>query len=213
MAQNNLNNLKNEVIDFNNVIPNILCDEIIKKFENSENKSKKYKNKTILSNNSFNFEQFEIPKQDNEWKKIEIMIYKQLLIHLNKYKQQIFDINNLGTNNFLNVLFNTNLYLTSYHIQKYSPKENSVYIEDFNKIHSRYNCFTFVYFLNSNDEAEITIDTKNNIIPIAIKPRKGNLVIYTENIDNKYTYKLPLLRDNLYINTRQLYKKKKKKKL
>lgn len=194
--------MSNEIIEFNNIIPKILCDEIIKKFENTENteNTEKYKNKT---QNVFNFKQVVIPKQNDLWVKIEVLLYKQLLLNLNKYKEQNFDINNL--NNEINILLNKKLYTTSFFIQKYVPSENNVYIEDFNKINSRYNCFTFVYFLNTSDEAEISIESNKKTT--TIHPKKGNLIIYTENLNNNYKYKLPSSEKSLYIITGQVYEK------
>ena len=200
--------MSNEIIEFNNIIPKILCDEIIKKFENTET-TEKYKNKT---QHVFNFKQVVIPKQNDLWVKIEVLLYKQLLLNLNKYKEKNFDINNF--NNEINILLNKKLYTTSFFIQKYVPSENNIYIEDFNKINSRYNCFTFVYFLNSSDEAEITIESiesnesnEFNKKTTTIHPKKGNLIIYTENLNNNYKYKLPSSEKSLYIITGQIYEK------
>ena len=155
---------------FNNILPNILCDEIVKHIQNSENISFDHK--------LYTHRELEIPKNTDKWTKIECVLYKNLLVKLKKFNETYL------LNQTLMII------LDSFTIQEYVPKETNVHVDNFNKKLNRHNILTFVYFLNdvSNGGMEII---KNNGEKIYIEPHKGNLVIFTENIDYIYKYILP----------------------
>jgi hypothetical protein len=190
----------NEALEIENSIPYSLCDDIINMFENAPEDiiCKKYKREFP---ENFEFKQLEIPKNTQEWVKIEILLYKQLLININKYKDLVFNIKNME--NELNRLLTKRIILTSFNIQKYFTNENDILIEDFNKNHSRYNFLTFVYYLNNSDKSEICINNLDK--NVSIKPKKGKLVIFSENLNYKYKYKMPQKESNLYIITGTFY--------
>ena len=234
----------NQTNEFNKSIPNILCDDIIEQFllekniNNNFNKNFYIKNENDFIkqndtiNNFFDFKQFEIPKNCLKWNKIENILYKQLLINLKKYKDEILlFINSIKYNdrnydyNELNVLLNKKIYLKSYYIQEYKAKHSNIFITDYNKINNRYNIITFIYFLNDYDDDDCKIIISNHFsnsddknIPVGekerlsvpsenesviIKPKKGKLVLFSENMN--YQYKYELSKNTIYLITGQLY--------
>ena len=175
---------------FNNIIPKILCDSIINYFDNEKINKK--------NQNEYLYENFEIPKKDKKWSKIEIFIYKQLLISLKKYYDTIRNIK-INNNTFDNTF-----QLKSFNIKKYTSSQNDIIINNFDKINNRYNKLTYVFFLNGDPNASIEI-TDNFNEKFIFHPEKDNLLIFPENIDYKYNFKLPNKNDSLYIITGQLH--------
>ena len=149
--------------EYKNALSNILCEDIIEKFE------------------TFQKNYFEIPKNDNEWNKIERILYKQLLININNYKSHIIQhLNNIDN---INILPNfNNLYTKNLVIEKHD-----IYLIEKNMSYNRYNILIYVFFLN-------TVECEG-----IIKPEIGKLIIcdfdsynkYILNIiDNKILYKI-----------------------
>ena len=218
----------NEICEFNKVLTNLLCDEIIENvalFNIYNESSINHTASRILSNglridamhtkdhicndlsnetiirqyNDFDFIQYEIPKKNKEWYKIETILYNQLLIHLNKYKQKLI-IHESNCN--LYSLLNNKLKLSSFYIQKYKSNNSDVFIRNFNRTNNRYNILSFVFFLNDGVTDTLTIINNGSIH--TVYPKKGNLIIFSENIDYTYKYKLHA-NENLYIITGQLF--------
>jgi hypothetical protein len=164
-------------------LTNILCESIIEQFE-EEN---------IINN------MFIIPKNSKRWEKIERMLYKELLIKINEYKLKI--ISEIDANNDLIILLNETLYVQNLIIQKIDKGESSISKYFFKP--NRYNVLTYVFFLNDIQECGEIIIKVNNESEKIIRPKKGLLVLFPENIE--YPYKcIPPKTESQYIITGQL---------
>jgi hypothetical protein len=159
-----------DIQEFINILPNILCDDIANKIKKSEIIS--------IEHTLYTYRELEIPKNSDEWTKIECVLYKNLLVKLKKFNEK-FLINQ-----------SISLILDSFIIQEYIPSDTNIRIDNFNKRLSRHNFLTFIYFLNDVSNGGIEIIT-NNGEKHFIEPCKGKLVIFTENIDYIYKYILP----------------------
>jgi len=166
------------VLEFPNSIPNILCDTIIENYKD---------------NNSETENCFVIPKNHNDWDRIERLLYKELLININKYKIHIVQNISFENNADLTMLLNNDLYLKDFIIIKRNAAAANNY-----KTNNRYNILTFVFFLNN-----ITIGGNINFYNKLIKPEKGKLVLFPECFNENYNFKLPNDEDQ-YIVTGQL---------
>ena len=111
------------------IIP-ILCETIIEQFEEESNKP-------LLN----------IPKNNKYWEKIEHALYKELLIRINDYKNQL--LYNIDNNHELMISFNKSFYLQNFIIQKICA--NDIINNKYNFIPNRYNFLTFIFFLNTID--------------------------------------------------------------
>lgn len=170
--------------EYNGVIPNKLCDEIIENID-----------KNIENNEEYNL--FVIPKHSDKWSKIELYLYKQLLIHTKKLHDNIFTENK--DNDFL-IELNKPMKLNCFNLIKYNSIVNKE-IVNYNKKLSRFNVMTFVYFLNDipnfNGIEVLYNNEKKNIIP-----HKGTLIFLQENLDYKTIYNIP--NKKYYIITGQI---------
>jgi hypothetical protein len=167
--------MKQFVEEYINTLPEILCDDIIEKYEEE------------ISVDENALSHFIIPKTHKKWVRIEKLIYKELLINLIKYKTDFFKNNNID--NDFNCLLKKNLYIKEFIIQKC---ENS--IKDLVIYNNRYNILTFILYLNDVSlGGEITFDEETTI-----KPEKGKLIIFKEDVNLKYFYNYNIT-DNLYI--------------
>ena len=217
----------NQTFEINKSITNILCDDIISIFLLENNFINKYNKNYFLINddkiikmndssiNYFDFKQFEIPKNSLKWNKIESILYKQLLINLKNYKDEILQfINSIEYNNIyndyneFNIFLNNKIFLKSFFIQEYKATNPNIFITDFNKQNSRYNIITFIFFLNDDNNCEIIITNNNTGLlekkdEIIIKPKKGKLVLFSENMNYQYKYKLS--ENSIFLITGQLY--------
>lgn len=179
--------MSNLILEFKKTLPNILCEDIIEKFEENNEEEPIYK--------------FIIPKNEPEWKKMETIIYKELLIKINEYKSYIIN-NNL--NNEMLLLLNNSLYIKDFIIQKYSTEceiiqENTVFKN--NRINSRYNVISFIFFLNKVEHGGEIVFENNQI---KIKPETGKLLIFPENINYFHKLYLPISGSPQYIISGQL---------
>jgi hypothetical protein len=182
--------MNNKIQEFLNILTFPLCKDIIKLF--LKNKNNIQKNDLI-----YNYFEFEIPKNSNIWRKIETILYKQLLIHFKKYKELSFKIDSIDNDTNLNNI----LTLDSFVIQEYNATRIDSNIENFNKKLSRYNILTFIYCLNTTINGNITFITDKNEKTV-INFEKGKLIIFPEILDWSYNYNLP--DEPLYIITGQL---------
>ena len=159
---------------YNKVIPNMLCDEIINKFNNC-----------IVYNhcsNNIQMCEYKIPMQDKLWERIENTLSKVLLSCLLKYPNT------------------ENLILESFYIQKYVTN-NNLYIDSYNTKMSRYNKLTFIIYLSDFKLAEVKLISEPENIEIKVI-NKGTLILIPENIS--YIYQHELHKGNNYIITGQL---------
>lgn len=175
------------IFENNNSLNEVLCDDIIELFEENN----------INGVNEKQYNIYNIPKNNVSWERIERLIYKEILVRLNEYKNNLIcDMNN---NNLISLLSKT-LYTKHLSIQKIYIGEK--FIDKFNFIPNRYNVLTFVFFLNySLDGGEIIIKINNK--DVIIKPEKGKFVLFPEDIDYPYKFNLPK-NTPLYIVSGQL---------
>ena len=181
------------IFEFNNSLTTILCENIIELFEEDCNNETK----------------FNIPKNNENWKKIENILYKEILIKINNIKNKIIlDINK--NIDFIDLL-NKSLYTKDLCIQKINSEEDI--INKYNFIPNRYNVFTYIFYLNDIEGGEIVFTKFNskNIInnslnnEIIINPKKGKLIIFIEDINNYYYYKYNIPKESQYIISGQIF--------
>jgi len=175
------------IFEYNNSLTDIICENIIEFFDEDSN------------DNIFN-----IPKYNKKWERIERLLYKELLMRINDYKNKL--LQNINLNNELLLLLNNELYTKYLSIQKIEVGKNEI-IDKYNFVPNRYNVLTYIFYLNDIDEGGevIFIPLENESVETyTIKPKKGKLVLFPENI-NTCNYKV-LLPTNYsqYIITGQL---------
>lgn len=126
---------------------------------------------------------FIIPKKSDKWEKIELFLYKQLLININEYKTHIIK-NNI---NNLEIISDINKKLFTKHF-KIQTFDNVTFMQNKNRNPNRYNLFTFIFYLNEpSNDTEICI--KDDFY---IKPKIGELIIFPDT----YTYKYKTSENN-----------------
>jgi len=116
------------------VLPELLCEDIIDKFES-----------VTTSTNSAEIDKriFVIPKKDKDWQKIECLIYKELLVNINKYKD--FLINRMIEHDVdLINKFNSDMFIKEFTIEKCVTKNT------FKRNNNRYNILSFIFILTEN---------------------------------------------------------------
>jgi hypothetical protein len=146
------------IISYPNTLTEMLCDDIVEKYHeySSENN-------------------YTIPKNSNEWKKIELNIYKQLLLKVNDYKNKILLMDSNKKTFELIQMLNEDLYIKDFVIQVINKQTNK-----YNRENNRNNTITFVYFLKNSFE-EIHFNT------LIVKPQKGLLLLFPDSLHNFYT--------------------------
>jgi hypothetical protein len=153
------------VKEFNKIIPDSLCEDIIDKYE--ENETRSTASSQIIEKGSI------------DWKKIERIIYRELLFHLNQYKTELIQQRQF-TENCMEMIecLNKPLYVKEFAIQKLNSVNSSI-----QRIHNRYNVITFFLFLNdAEDGIDIILD--NN----SILPRRSNLLFFPDNMTFSYRH-------------------------
>jgi len=141
-----------------------LCDDIIEIFEETNN----------------NLYEMVIPKKSKQWEKIEIILYKNLLMKIYEYKNELIIINKQQDILKDDLIFNLNkkLYIRHFKIRKYNNDSEILFIKNPN----RYNLLVFILCLNNNFDILIN----NNIIPTEC----GNLILFPHSYN--YKIKVPL---------------------
>ena len=160
------------IIEYKKTLSDVLCEDIIDKFE--ENSAE------LL---------FIIPKNCIEWRKIETVLYKELLIKINEYKNKIINVNLCDETNELLLLLNKTLFIKDFIIQKYltGDRENPAF--KLSRTNNRYNVLTFVYFLNDCDGGGGELVFGNDI---KIAAEVGKLLIFPENREHHNKLYLPV---------------------
>ena len=130
------------IFEYNNSLTDMICENIIEQFEENNG-----------NNNIFN-----IPKNNKEWERIERLLYKELLMRLNDYKNKLLE--NINLNNELCILMNNELYTKHFSIQKINiGKDEIVY----NFTPNRYNVLTYIFYLNDVDDGgEVVFASSEN---------------------------------------------------
>lgn len=200
--------MKKYIVEYKNFISEDICENIIELFNESENKIDKQteimdNKKSILGNIITHI--LLIPKNNNDWKKIEMYLYKELLIKLNDYKNKIFETldNNNSFKDILILRLNEKMYLKDFIIQKNDCSilynENHIIKNNYYRIDNRYNFLTFILFLNDVDkECKIIFDNES-----IINVEKKKLIIFPDDIEYLYNL-IPSILNEQYIITGQI---------
>lgn len=200
------NIIKDYIYIYKYSIPDLLCDEIIEKFENE--KELKYKGITAggLNENTKKTTDFVIP--DNEiWLKTKKFLEKELFKHYLNYIENIKNkeaYNNFHNDNNYDPVGN---YLEAqnflFQIQKYNKNDGKyIYHHDFSINYEKrvYRIATFLWYLNDVIEGGETFFFEN----IKIKPEKGKIVIFPSSWAFPHAGNIPVSNDK-YIITGWLY--------
>jgi len=172
--------MNNLIVEFKNVISTELCEDIIETYEHSNHIKDEY----------------EIPKNNILWEKIEKLLYTVLLENLKNYKINCFikgDKHSMNTYSKIN----RELYTKSFVIKKYNKQSDIVYKKEINKRNNRYIILYFLFYLNSSDKGGDVILFDD----VYIKSETGKLAIFPDNKDCHI--QLPISND-LYIITGEL---------
>lgn len=193
--------LNNIFVNFENSLPEFLCDDIVELFE-------KEKNKKLLSTDCFTetkeiyYSEFLIPKNNETWEKIEKSLYKELLTKVYNYKQNL--ISNLITERDMEIilLLNNTLFLKDFAIKKYDKVNENIKVKSY-RLHNRYKLLYFIYYLNDvSDGGELFLKNTN----ISIKSNIGNLLLFYNKLD--FEISLPLSDDQYIISGELCYENK-----
>jgi len=198
--------LTNYIYVHEHSLPDILCDEIIEKYENEETK---YKGRTIGGVNPKvkDTTDFLIPKNNKIWNKIEKFLHKELSNNLAKYLDNLRDPNYESENNndkIFQFFENSPLHIDHFMCQKYDKGRGKyVYHKDFlnDYENKRYRVITYIWYLNDVHEGGETEFWGNE----KIKPKKGQLVLFPASWCFPHRGKMPIS-DNKYIITGWFYK-------
>jgi hypothetical protein len=155
-------------------IPDILCDEIINKFNNNTNRHREGNTLGGIQKAIKDTKDMLIPKKDKEWEEIERFLYTELHRNLKIYLDSLtFEGGMYLDKNNDNVCFVTDNFM----IQKYEQNvgkyvyHNDGYIDYANE---RDRVITFLWYLNDIEEGGETEFFGN----FKIKPEKGKLILF-----------------------------------
>lgn len=189
-------------------IPSPLCDEIIQKFEETEDKRDGSTlggvQKKIKDTKDYNIPHSD--SSDSKWFKIEKFLYKELFANVKKYVEHINIPNykpELNCGQDSSILKNTELHTDSFMIQRYEKGVGKyVYHNDYDMEYDakRYRVITFLWYLNTVEEGGETEFWGN----FKIKPEKGKLVLFPAAWPFPHRGIMPIS-SNKYIITGWLY--------
>jgi Rps23 Pro-64 3,4-dihydroxylase Tpa1-like proline 4-hydroxylase len=181
----------------NNSLPDLLCDEIIEKFEEQDDK---YDGETFggVIKEIKDTTDYLIPKSkddlNNHWKDIEECLYKELYKEIKEYKKSI----NIDEYSHLLLEFHTDFFM----VQKYKKGIGKyVYHTDgHNDIaKKRTRVITFLWYLN-----DVLEGGETEFINLKINPRKGTLLLFPSTWNYPHRGNMPISSDK-YIITGWLY--------
>jgi len=191
----------------NNSISNELCLDLIKMFEEENNK---YEGVTRggLDKNIKDTTDFVIPKNDKKWDKINKFLDIEIKHNIKIYLEQLnnkddFENKNQNTLSKYKIFEKTKFLHKNYMLQRYlKGKGKYIYHNDFaiNYENKSYRAITYLWYLNDVDEGGETVffgDYK-------IKPKAGTLIFFPATWCYPHTGKMPLS-SNKYIITGWLY--------
>jgi hypothetical protein len=157
------------IISYPNTLTEVLCDDIVE-----------YYDELGTDDN------FIIPKNNNTWKKIELNIYKQLLMKVNDYKNKFICMDSNQNAFDIIQMLNSDLYIKDFTIQKLKSNNTKYYREN-----NRHNKLAFLFFLREPEECEEIVF--NHLV---IKPQKGLLLLFPDSISKCYKIKI---KENQYV--------------
>lgn len=152
--------------EYTNSLTEYLCDDIIDKFLHFKEQN----------------DYFDIIKNDDTWKKIETLIYKETLIKINVYKNKIISV--IPDDDIIADL-NKPLFTRKFTIYQIKDK-----FDEKIRINSRSNVVSYLFFLNDCECGEFIFNVHNK--PITIKPAKGKMLIFPDTNDFKFKYNPPI---------------------
>jgi hypothetical protein len=201
------NTMKNYIYKNNNSISPELCEDIIKMFEEENNK---YEGVTFggLDKNIKDTTDFIIPKNNEKWNKINTFLDTEIKNNIKIYLDELnnkIDFQNKEQNTTLEykIFKNTSFTNSNYMIQRYlKGKGKYIYHNDFsiNYENKTYRTITYLWYLNNVDEGGETVffgDYK-------INPKAGTLIFFPATWCYPHTGKMPIS-SNKYIITGWLY--------
>jgi hypothetical protein len=199
----------NFIFENNYSICHELCKEIIEMYEN-ESETKKNDSSIFsgINKDVRDSKQFNIPKNDKKWYKIEQFLYKELNNNLIKYLEKINCSNYEAEHNNgidSSIFKNITLEIDSFLINRYEKNKGKyTYHEDFhiNLKPLKYRVITFLWYLNSVDEGGETEFWDS----YKIKPITGKLILFPSNWCFQHRGLIPKS-DNKYIITGWFYVK------
>ena len=193
------------IIQFEHSIPFPLCTDIINLFEKQEDK---YIGCTLGGVNTKikDTTDYNIPKNNEIWNKIEKYLYKELSEKIILYQKKINNKDGYNNNydNKFSHFFDSKLFTHNFMIQKYTKKTGKyVYHNDFdiNFEYKSYRVITFLWYLNTIDDGGETEFFGGDF---KIKPECGKLVLFPAAWSFPHSGKMPIS-DNKYIITGWLY--------
>ena len=163
------------IIEYTNVLSDILCDDIVEMFKDRPDEKRK--------------NAYDIPKYSKEWSKIETVLYKQMLVYLNKYNMEIFN-----QDSKLYSTLSADLKITNFKIQQY---DNTNSMKEFIREPSRKNVLTTVLFLNQPETGGELVFSHKKISPVT-----GSLVMFPDEVD--YIYNISPCSEEYYVITTQI---------
>jgi hypothetical protein len=148
---------------------------------------------------------FNIPKNEPKWNKIEIFLYKELNKNLLKYIKQINSKNYTSkyNNDYDSSIFNNDALIINYFmVQKYEKNKGKyVYHNDFHINNNKnYRVITFLWYLNTIDEGGETEFWDS----YKIKPTTGKLILFPSTWSYPHRGIMPIS-DDKYIITGWFY--------
>lgn len=134
----------------------------------------------------------EIPKNHQDWKKIEHCLYKNLLSCVVDYKKKRLATHSLVSKELLEGL-QQKMAMFSFQII-----QNTTQVYHYNRYKSRYNLLTFVLYLNKVENGKLVF--KNTVV----EPETGKLVLFPETPELSYYGESPEVGKIQYIITGQI---------
>jgi hypothetical protein len=202
----NDNIIKDYIYIYKYSIPDLLCDEIIEKFENE--KDAKYKGVTAggLNENTKKTTDFIIPNNEL-WLKtkkfLENELFKHYLIYIENFKNKKAYNDFYDNTPYVPIYNYLESHFFSLQIQKYNKNDGKyIYHHDFSIDfeNKKYRVVTFIWYLNDVDEGGETFFFEN----IKIKPEKGKIVLFPASWTFPHAGNIPISNDK-YIITGWLY--------
>jgi hypothetical protein len=165
------------IIKYHKILNNFICQDIIDEYSIIENTEKRFK----------------IPKNNVKWENIERLLYKELLIHINIYKNKLLILSSSIENTEMIQSLNTTLFLKDFVIQCVSVNNDFVFSLSYN----RYNVLNFIFCLSNKT-------TTFEIAGIKQSCKQGDMVLFPNNIKYTCKYNDLLTNENIYFISGQL---------
>lgn len=184
-------------------IPDILCDDIIKRFESICDEHQDGRILSGVDKEIKDTKDFVIPKNNKYWKDIEHFLYNELYRNLKEYSN-ILTIKDESIGYIKKYITNaghisTNLFL----IQKYIKNEGKyIYHHDHTIEGEQQRIITFLWYLNDVNDGGETEFFGN----YRIKPEKGKLILFPASWCFPHCGLMPKS-SNKYIITGWIYQK------